>query len=352
MRQQHRQNRRLMKPYGRHAGPTTLSSHQSGESRDLWKYNKEISNGGLGGDAESSISAHVAMAAARMPDHVPANTFRDGAFPHTYTTMSYQEYPEASSQPLLQQLSPLEFASLGLMSHMFPPRLQEDHKQELMRRADPTTYSAGIDTAVTGRYKWRTSDAIPMQQRRQAPFQSMTATSTNLPMFGAAAVNKAQNRGVLLGGGSAILNQQSDIERNRHMERQSRPIVDDQGRSSARQVGGPGTGGVVLSEQERMQVNAQIRDFSKKMMDSGKLTAQHYKLMLDALDKARTYENYMDWILTSAAWLGFPQALLLQKVGTAIKTGAETVIEGMGGEEPLSVTQAIAQILGNIFYGQ
>lgn len=143
-------------------------------------------------DFPETIATHIAMSTARVPDSIPSNTFKGGFYPHTYTTLNYEEQAEPDTQKLAQNLSPLEFAGLGHMNHAVPPKLQQD-----MNNLRPHTFSNNLDAVVTGRRKWKTSDAI--QRKSKVKFQPYTRTSTNLPMFKAAISGATGNRYLLAG---------------------------------------------------------------------------------------------------------------------------------------------------------
>lgn len=166
------------------------------EARDLWKISQQNMSQNkqslVNKDFPETIATHIAMSTSRVPDSIPSNTFKGGFYPHTYTTLNYEEQAEPDTQKLAQNLSPLEFAGLGHMNHAVPPKLQQD-----MDNLRPHTFSNNLDAVATGRRKWKTSDAI--QRKSKVKFQPYTRTSTNLPMFKAAISGATGNRYLLAG---------------------------------------------------------------------------------------------------------------------------------------------------------
>lgn len=177
---------------------------QSMEARDLWNTSKQTMQANrqsrVNKDNPETIATYVATSTATVPDHIPTNTFKGGMYPHTFTTMNFEDNAEPDTQKLVQNMSPLEFASLGKMLHVLPKKLNDD-----MKMWKPRTDAQGVDMAVTGRRKWRTSDA---QKKRPVRFNPYTRTSTNIPMFGAAQGNAAGNKGILKDQQSKFATQQ------------------------------------------------------------------------------------------------------------------------------------------------
>lgn len=122
-----------------------------------------------------------------VPDSVPNNTFKNGAYPHTYTTLNYQENPEPDTASLMQSLSPLEFASLANMTHHLPANEQKKFNQ-------PVLWSQGRDDMLRAKRKWKTSDGM---SPRFSPYQSTAKTSTNIGVLKAAKSNAGMNRSML-----------------------------------------------------------------------------------------------------------------------------------------------------------
>ena len=180
----------------RSGDPKMIFRAKAVEARDLWDISK--SNMALNQQSvinknlPETIATHIATSTARVPDSIPNATFKGGFYPHTYTTLNYEEQAEPDTQRIVQNLSPLEFASLGRMDHAVPPKLNDALK---LRR--PDTFSENLDAVVTGRRKWKTSDAI--RRKGKVKFQPYTRTSTNLPMYKMATSGASGNRQLLQG---------------------------------------------------------------------------------------------------------------------------------------------------------
>lgn len=162
---------------------------QNVESRDLW----EVSTKAIHPDIQVSgtLANYVNTSQVKIPDRLPSNTFKNGFYPHTYTTLNFEENAEDTTAPINQNLSPLEFASLGRMTHMLPPRW----KMEGQNR--PTTFTEGLDDEVIGKRRWKTSDAQKKKQRVR--FQPYTKTSTSIMNFPVARSNDISNKSILSG---------------------------------------------------------------------------------------------------------------------------------------------------------
>jgi hypothetical protein len=144
----------------------------------------------MGTNAGSTIAAHVAESTTRVPDSIPSATFKDGFFPHTYTTLSYQENAEPDTQKLVQNLSPMEFAAMGQMMHAVPDKLRSELKMER-----PHTWSNNLDPTVTGRGKWKTGDS--MGRKTKIPYLPYTKTTNNMKMYRGATQNARGNKQLL-----------------------------------------------------------------------------------------------------------------------------------------------------------
>lgn len=75
------------------------------------------------------------------------------------------------------------------MSHALPPRWQQEHQHRA------TTYAQGLDQAVTGTRRWKTSDVQKRNQRTR--FQPYTKTATAINQFQAAKFNSDANKQIL-----------------------------------------------------------------------------------------------------------------------------------------------------------
>jgi hypothetical protein len=169
--------------------PRLFFREQSVESRDLW----EVSQKDIHPDVNvpGTVANYVSTSQVKVPDRLPSNTFKGGFYPHTYTTLNFEENAEPTSAPFVQNLSPLEFASLGRMNHVLPPRW----KMEGQNR--PTTFFEGLDTDVTGQRRWRTSDA--QKKKTRVGFQPYTKTSTSIANFPVERQNTISNKSILSG---------------------------------------------------------------------------------------------------------------------------------------------------------
>lgn len=140
---------------------------------------------------KSSIAAHISGQTTKVPDSIPNNTFKGGAYPHSYTTLSYNDFPEPDTQPIQQNLSPLEFASQSRMAHFLPTKFAENMGQQ---RAN--TWAEGLDVAVTGERKLSTSDG---REIIWTPYQSVHKTSTNVPIVRNAQMSSRSDAMILAG---------------------------------------------------------------------------------------------------------------------------------------------------------
>lgn len=155
-----------------------------GEAEELWDYSGWKSLG-MSSD-KNSILNYVTLGQKQSVESLPYSTFKGGTIPHTYNVMSICENPEPTSAPINPTLSPLEFASLQNVKHMFP--------EDYLHDKENATVTTGRDDLM--RYnkvrKWKTSYAKKSSAR--VPYARPDITTANVATTAQAQMSAAGNK--------------------------------------------------------------------------------------------------------------------------------------------------------------
>lgn len=167
-------------------GTNKLMQSSNIEAKELWEVNKELNSLHPLSANSKTIAGNIAASEIMAHESVPAATFRNGRFPHRYTTVDFDADRHEPEQNTAQSnISPLQFASMKNMMHLLPPGIE---KRQSFK---PTTFSEGLDTRVTGKFRWKTSDN---SRTKLPPYQSNYKTSTNIKLPGIARSRLEKNR--------------------------------------------------------------------------------------------------------------------------------------------------------------
>jgi hypothetical protein len=193
-----RQNHRLSKTIGRRMNyrgreQRKLFDTNVENGKDLYDASRNLGQMHPMSSDPNSLASHMINSLVRVPDSIPNNTFKNGAYPHTFTTMSIMDYPEPDTQPLQPNLSPLEFIGLRTMEHHVPG----DAMCKLSQY--PTTFAQGLDARVMGKTPTSTTDAVPIKERKRVPFQSTYQTTSSISTMKDSRVNINNNKSIMVG---------------------------------------------------------------------------------------------------------------------------------------------------------
>jgi hypothetical protein len=95
-----------------------LGGSQLEEAQDLWDYSSSKPTHEI--DSETSINTLVSMGNNVNMESIPYGTFKGGAIPRTYKTLSVNQNSEPTTAPIVQDVSPLEFAGAMEVQHLLP----------------------------------------------------------------------------------------------------------------------------------------------------------------------------------------------------------------------------------------
>jgi hypothetical protein len=193
-----RQNHRLSKTIGRETNyrgreKRKLFDTHVEDGKDLWDASRNLGQMHPSASDPNSLASHMVNSLVTVPDSIPNNAFKHGAFPHRYTTMSIMDYPEPDTQPIRPDLSPLEFIGLRTMEHMVPG----DQMCKLSQY--PTTFAQGMDARMMGKTPTKTMDAVPMSARQSVPYQSNFQTTSSIATMKDSRTNINLNKGIMVG---------------------------------------------------------------------------------------------------------------------------------------------------------
>ena len=161
-------------------------AHQ--EAEDLWKHSAAADHPAA--SVKDTIANYVTLGQRKNMESIPYNTFKGKVIPRTYMTMSIDQFAEPDSQPLTPMLSPLEFASLGTVSHLLPPDYLHDKQG--------STYSSGRDDIMRAGKTRRYKTSYAKKSGQKTPYQRTDRTSTVLGTGGAAAKALASNKSTVM----------------------------------------------------------------------------------------------------------------------------------------------------------
>jgi hypothetical protein len=187
-------------PAEHHAGMMMASKHSGkrfstsrkltdgahAEAEDLWQF----SGGRLhpAGNAKDSIAHYVNLGQTKNMESLPYNTFKGGAIPHTYQTMSIDQFAEPDSQPLTPHISSLEFVGLMHAKHLLPPDYRHDK--------EGSTYSSGRDDILRAGKSKRYKTSYAKSRGQKTPYQRSKHTTSVLGTGGSALQAIAVNRAI------------------------------------------------------------------------------------------------------------------------------------------------------------
>jgi hypothetical protein len=174
--------------YGNKRGMSRkLEDGAHAEAEDMWKFSAGQAH--PASSAKDSIANYISLGQKKNMESIPYNTFKGGTIPHTYQTMSIDQFAEPDSQSLTPLLSPLEFASLMHVRHLMPPDYLHDKQAN--------TFSSGRDDILRAGKTRRFKTSYAKKQGRRVPYQRADRTSSVLGTGGAASKAMADNVAII-----------------------------------------------------------------------------------------------------------------------------------------------------------